>query len=223
MAYPYTSPNPLNYFIGKGVVSVVEGITTIDGWASTKAFATNSHVMLADGTIYKATTGGVTSSTEPTAVGTDGSVTWAAVTLRDVGNVPEFKFLPEIRMEEHYSSRRGIQVLDLTVDIQRKAKFSMTMDEFTLENMGMVMFGDITGTSGSRLLSIMSEARTYTAINFVGTNDVGQHFHVVFPAVRFAPPKEVGFISEKFGELAVEADAYALASTGSFGVIEEIS
>lgn len=213
---------PLNYFIGKGVVSIYTGASSVTRWAASTTYAAGAHVILSSGKIYKTTGGGTSGATEPTTTGADSSVTWAAVSLSDVGNVSKFDFQPESKTLEHFSSRSGIQTLDLTVDLQRRAKFSMTMDEVTVENLEFALLGTTSGTSPNRRIALFNAARSNVVFDLVGTNDIGNSFHVVFPSCRILPPKSVGFIDDKFGELQIDADVYSIPPDSSFGTIAEI-
>lgn len=214
--------SPLNYFIGKGIVSIYTGASSVTRWTAATTYAAGDHVILSTGTIYKTTAGGKSGSSEPTTIGADSGVTWAAVSLSDVGNVSKFEFQPESKTLEHFSSRGGIQTLDLTVDLQRRAKFSMMMDELTIENMEFALLGTTTGTAPNRKIALFNAARSNVVFDLVGTNDVGNTFHVVFPSCRIMPPKSVGFIDDKFGELQVDADVYSIQPDNSFGTLAEI-
>jgi hypothetical protein len=215
--------SPLNYMIGKGIVSIYTGAAAITRWAATTAYAINDHVILSTGTILKASTGGTSDASEPTAAGLDGTVTWAAVTLSDIGNVGKFEFQPEAKTLEHNSARGGVSTVDLVVDLQRRAKLSLEMDEITMENLEFALLGTMGGTSPNRKIALFNAPRSNVVFDLVGTNDIGHHFHVVFPSCRIYPPKSLGFIDENFIKMAVDADVFSISPDNSFGTIMEIA
>jgi hypothetical protein len=76
----YNLPVDLDGFTAR--LSIKDKVTPGSGqtanlWTATTAIAEGKYVVIADGTVLEATTGGTTGASEPTAAGTDGSVTWA--------------------------------------------------------------------------------------------------------------------------------------------------
>ena len=64
------------------------------------------------------------------------------VTARDIGNVPVFEFAPDLTTLPHYSSRYGVRVKDLEVITEKNAQLNMTLDEFTYDNLMLVLLGE---------------------------------------------------------------------------------
>src|SRR4029077_5715099 len=64
---------------------------------------------------------------------------------RDVGNVPTFEFVPAVTTLPHYSSRHGVRIKDLEIIHEKAATLNMIMDEFTYENLKLVLMGVDTG------------------------------------------------------------------------------
>jgi hypothetical protein len=62
-------------------------------------------------------------------------------TFRDIGNVPTFAFTPNVTTLTHYSSRHGVRVKDLEVIHEKAATVEIVMDEFSYENMKLVLLG----------------------------------------------------------------------------------
>ena len=61
---------------------------------------------------------------------------------RDIGNVPNFSFEPDITTLPHYSSRFGIRSKDLEVVQEMSANLTLTLDEWTHANLLLVFMGD---------------------------------------------------------------------------------
>jgi hypothetical protein len=77
----YNAPVDLDGFTAR--MSIKDKVTPTSGqtanlWTASTVIAEGKFVVIADGTILEATTGGTTDTTEPTAAGTDGTVVWAA-------------------------------------------------------------------------------------------------------------------------------------------------
>jgi hypothetical protein len=164
-----TSPNVLNYFIGKGTVSFTP-------------------------------TGGA---------------------ARDLGNAPSFSLGPTIETLEHFSSRSGIRSKDRTVTLSRGGVINMILDEITLENLQLALFGGAIddGTVGDREFSLLGASEITGSITLTGTNDVGNQFTVIVDSVTFTPTGEFDFISDEFGQ--IELTGEVLEVDGSFGRVIE--
>lgn len=67
-----------------------------------------------------------------------GIVSWNGA---DLGNVSKFEFTPQVKLLDHYSSRLGIKVKDLSVVQEKSAKLLITMDEWTTANLQLVLMG----------------------------------------------------------------------------------
>jgi hypothetical protein len=67
------------------------------------------------------------------------------ISYRDVGNVPTFEFVPAVTTLPHYSSRHGVRIKDLEIIHEKAATLNMIMDEFTYENLKLVLMGVDTG------------------------------------------------------------------------------
>jgi hypothetical protein len=73
-----------------------------------------------------------------------GIVSWQGasdITFRDLGNVPTFEFTPEVKKLDHYSSRLGIKTKDDSIVVEKSAKVKLIMDEWTAENIKLVLMG----------------------------------------------------------------------------------
>lgn len=145
------------------------------------------------------------------AISTDGGSIW-----RDVGNVPEFEFTPEIEQLEHFSSRQGTKEKDLTVVTSKSGTLRMVMEEWVVENLALALLGTkTTAASGYDFIEIFSTNAINAMVRFIGTNDVGKTFRLELNSVDFIPGSSVNFISEEFGTLEVNGEVAAVA--GVFG------
>lgn len=73
-----------------------------------------------------------------------GVVSWqpqGGGSYQDLGNVSKFEFTPEVKTLDHFSARLGIKVKDLAIVLEKSAKVSLTMDEFTLANLQIALMG----------------------------------------------------------------------------------
>ncbi len=64
------------------------------------------------------------------------------VAYRDIGNVPTFEFTPNITTLPHFSSRYGVRAKDLEVITEKSASLNIVMDEFTYQNLMLVLLGE---------------------------------------------------------------------------------
>jgi len=165
-----TSPNVLNYFIGKGVVSFKK----------------------------------------------DGEMTF-----RDVGNVPEFEFTPELETLEHFSSRAGVKTKDRTVVISKSGTLRMVMEEFTAANLALALLGDVdTDSGGNTVIEIFASNAVSGQVKLTGTNEVGSRFEWLFNKVDFIPSSAISPISDEWGQLEVSGEVSAV--NGKFGTVTKL-
>lgn len=142
--------------------------------------------------------------------------------FRDLGNVVEFEWTPEIEKLEHRSSREGVRTVDLTVVLEKKATVRIVMDEWSAENLALAMLGAVTqDTAGQNVISIFSENSISGELKFVGTNEVGSKFEWHLLKVDFIPESSINPLSDEFGTLEVVGDVAAVA--GVFGTITELA
>ena len=75
------------------------------------------------------------------------------MTWQDVGMTPTFEFNPQVGRLDHYSSRTGQRYKDKSIVTQRQATIRMVMEEWTADNLAMMMLGlentavSLTGTA----------------------------------------------------------------------------
>lgn len=60
---------------------------------------------------------------------------------RDCGNVSRFDFHASVKRVDHYSSRFGTKVKDFSFIQEKTATVTLTLDEFTFDNLLLVLLG----------------------------------------------------------------------------------
>ena len=150
-----------------------------------------------------------------------GRVFWTpeAGVERDLGNVPEFEFTPELEKLAHYSSRSGVRTKDREVVIEKSATLRIVMEEWSLENLRMALMGGAAADdgSGNMRFDLLSESEIRGAIRFEGANSVGPQIDISLPLVSFTPASSITPIGDEWGGLEVTGEVLAVA--GAFGTV----
>ncbi len=148
----------------------------------------------------------------------EGESTW-----RDVGNVTVFEFTPTITKLDHFSSRQGVKVKDRQVVTEKGGTLKMTMEEFTAENLALALLGiQSVNSAGQDEIDIFAASEVRAKVKFVGTNDVGPQWQLIYNQVDFVPDAAINPISDDWGNLQVTGDVQ-VDSTGSFGLATKIA
>jgi hypothetical protein len=141
--------------------------------------------------------------------------------FRDLGNCPELEWTPEIEELEHFSSREGVRTRDKTVILEKKATIRMVLEEWMPENLALAFLGTVDGVSGD--ISLFDQNAIQGALRYVGTNEVGPKYQLDLPNVSIIPSGTgIGFISDEWGQLELNAEVGVDSITGSFGTIAVI-
>ena len=164
-----------------------------------------------------------------------GIVSWrreGTSTYRDLGNAPALSITPEIEWLEHYSSRAGVRAKDLEVPVKFAGTVSLTLDEFTVENIALAILGSVeeqqSGDPGylasppqsgqRKRVQIMSESQVIGALRFVGTNTVGRKVQVDLPRVAFKGGSALQLISDEWNQFELTGELLLdTAATGNIG------
>ena len=141
------------------------------------------------------------------------------MSFRDVGNVPEFEFTPEIEELEHFSSREGVRSNDRTIVLSRSAQVRMVMEEWTLENLAIALLGEVVPGEPWRY-EVFSANAVEGELKFVGTNEVGRTYELALNSVTFLPGAALQFISEEWGRIEVTGRCATVG--GSFGTLTDL-
>ena len=150
-----------------------------------------------------------------------GRVFWTpeAGVERDLGNVPEFEFSPELEKLAHYSARSGVRTKDREVVTSKSATLRLVMDEWSLENLSMALLGGAAADdgAGNMQFELLAENEVRGAIRFEGANSVGPRIDIALPLVAFTPASSITPIGDEWGGLEVTGEVLAVA--GAFGTI----
>ncbi len=150
-----------------------------------------------------------------------GRVFWTpeAGVERDLGNVPEFEFTPELEKLAHYSSRSGVRTKDREVVIEKSATLRIVMEEWSVENLALQLMGDTPADNGSGDMEfdLLAEDEIRGQIRFVGANSVGPQVTITLPLVSFIPSSAISLIGDEWGTLELAGEV--LTSAGSFGTV----
>jgi hypothetical protein len=216
---------PQNYMLGKGVVSALTGYPLIDFWQASTAYVVGDAVINWDPAatspalplaIYVCATAGTSASsggpTGTTSAITDGTVSWNYVAPSDVGNVSDFQVNLKPEIEDHFTSRSGAVVQDFSAMTKLTGGFSVKMEEFSIENLALVNYGAIAGTSPHRIVRMGNQGRQNMLWQFVGDGTYGKHFQVILPRAQINPPKNLGFISDKLTSFDCDGNIYSMPS-----------
>lgn len=143
-------------------------------------------------------------------------------TFRDLGNVTALTLTPDITTLDHFTSRAGTQLKDYTIILQKASTIKLTMEEFTADNLALMLCGDANGfdVGGHPTVEIFSEDAIAGELKFVGTNEVGPQITLDLYNVSFTPSGAVDFISDTWGNMETTGDVLAASSgenVGKFG------
>ena len=149
-----------------------------------------------------------------------------AAEYRDLGNVPELEWTPELDELEHFSSRQGVRTRDKTVIIEKKATMRLILEEWTTENLALAFLGDVetTGTSPNEVtkINLFSQNAITGALRYVGTNDVGPKYQFDALNVTLIPSGSgIGFITDEWGQMELNAEI-GVDSEGDFATLTVI-
>jgi hypothetical protein len=135
----------------------------------------------------------------------------------DTGNVTALVFTPKVTLLDHFSSRAGIKSKDLSVVLQKEGDLKITMEEYTARNLAMLLLGQLTTSGLTATIDVLSTAAIRAAVKFVGANDVGPQWTMIFPICDIVPSGAMNPINDgKFGTIEVTANVLS-DEYGSFG------
>ena len=138
---------------------------------------------------------------------------------RDLGNIPEFEFTPELEKLAHYSSRSGVRTKDREVVVEKSATLRLVLEEWSLDNLVMALMGSTPAANidGNQEFNLLAVDEVRGRIRFEGANSVGPQVTITLPLVAFTPSSSINPISDEWGSLEVSGDV--LVSGGVLGTI----
>lgn len=151
-----------------------------------------------------------------------GVVTWTPLgsnTPVDLGNCPKFEFDPKVQTLAHYSSRLGRKMKDDSRIIVMEPEITLTLDEWTQENLAMMLIGSQNGNT----VNIMDQFDVRGQLAFTGANGVGPKKQIILPLVMLTPTGKLEFINAgAYGEIEIMGQVLGNPTSGSFGTIQDI-
>lgn len=134
---------------------------------------------------------------------------------RHIGNVTAFGAEPTIETLEHYSSMAGVRTRDRVVTLTRSATLTMTLEEWTPENLAIAFLGEVeTDSEGNTVVLGLTQDLIRGELTAEMSNDVGPRYNFFFGAVALRPAGSVGIISEEWAEIEIEGDVEAVTPPG---------
>lgn len=150
---------------------------------------------------------------------------------RSLGNCTQFDIEPTVDTLDHFSAQEGVKSKDFSATISVSATASLTLDEISLKNLQLALFGsaiaadsDATDTTeradtGFEVLGVSSVTGK---LEIEGTNDVGPKYNGRFESVTFKPNGPVSFIGDAdWATIQLQGDV--LKTGGSFGRIDLVA
>ncbi len=136
-----------------------------------------------------------------------------------VGNCPTFEFQAKVTQLDHYSSMTGVKVKDFTAVTEISGTLTMVLEEFSARNMGFSLLGLPTGGPSPTpdTIDIFADPVIYGSVKFVGANDIGPNFTVIFPLVSIKPNKALALIGSTWGTIDLMGDVLYDHHSGTFG------
>ena len=136
---------------------------------------------------------------------------------RDLGNVPEFEFTPELEKLAHYSARSGVRTKDREVVIEKSATLRLVLEEWSVENLALALMGGVPAANldGNMEFELLAASEVRGAVRFEGANAIGPQITIQLPLVAFAPSSSISPITDEWGSLELSGDV--LVVEGSFG------
>jgi len=128
----------------------------------------------------------------------------------DVGNCPDFSLEPTKEVLEHFSSRSGAKTLDKEATLRKGFTATITLDEFSVNNLKMFMMATLTTIKGgAQRLDILQASDVEYAVYFLSDNEEGPDYKVFLPRCKLSPNGALGFISDDWNTMIMTAKGLA--------------
>lgn len=125
---------------------------------------------------------------------------------RDLGNVPEFEFESSVEKLDHFSSREGVRMKDVSRILEKNATLRVVLEEWSGPNLAMYLLGEKTGADATATIDIGTISEIKGQIAFDGTNDIGPQWNLWFPSVTFTPSGSLTPITDDWGSMELSGD-----------------
>ena len=141
--------------------------------------------------------------------------------FKHMGNAPEAEFTPTIEKLDHFSSMEGVREKDLSVVVERGGTLAITLEEWTPDNMSLILLGTIDeGAVGGPTVEIFDQDSIEGQLTFYSNNDTGPRWNFYWFNVSFIPSQALNPISDEWGAIEVEAEvlvSQTAPNAGRFG------
>lgn len=141
-----------------------------------------------------------------------------------LGNCPSISLEPNMETLDHFSSMAGVRQKDLTIILEKAATLALTMEEFTANNLSLMLVGPVDELAvGGPTIEIFGSNAIEGEFEFESTNEIGPKFTVHLYNVSFTPSGQLQLISDEWGNMEVEAQILAANSgpnVGKFGTVQ---
>lgn len=138
--------------------------------------------------------------------------------FRHMGNCAAMALTTEIEELDHFSSMEGVRSKDKSIVLEKSATLSITLEEWTAENLKLSLLGTITEQSGGdKEIEIFDVNTIAGELKFEGSNEVGPKHFVHLFNVSFKPGGELQLIGDDWGQIELEGDVLT-NSESRFGI-----
>lgn len=87
--------------------------------------------------------------------------------LLDLGNIPKFTLQPEVTTEDHYSSRSGTKLKDMSVVTESKVTGEFDIEEYSAENLNLAFLGNGVDSSSQSASFVSGASKTVVLDRFI--------------------------------------------------------
>src|SRR6266403_2937641 len=135
-----------------------------------------------------------------------------AAAFYHIGNVPALSLTPKTTLLDHFSAMAGTKTKDLTVVLDKTMEMKMDMEEFTANNLAMLMLGTVDNTNPTApVVNLFATSSLSGHFQFYAANDVGPRWYVDIPSITFNPSGDFSPISDaKFAVMSVTGTVNAV-------------
>lgn len=139
-----------------------------------------------------------------------------------LGNVPNLVWTPNVTKLDHFSSMEGIKEKDESTVTEQAATLKITMEEFTANNMRLLLMGDIDDTDPNHILvNVYSRTSITGEFRFYATNTKGPRWRFFLNKVQLTPQGDFSPISENYANMIIQGDVFAV--DGNWGTAELVT
>jgi len=144
-----------------------------------------------------------------------------AAAFYHMGNIPALSLTPKTTLLDHFDSQAGTKTKDLTIVTEKSLELKLDMEEFTANNLAMLMLGTVDRTDPLRpIVNIFATNSLSGHFQFYAANDVGPRWYVDIPSVTFNPSGDFSPISDsKFAVMSVTGSVNVV--TGLWGTAQQ--